>query len=163
MLYELTAENIPGYRNFLRMNPEMFHELLARVGPIIEKPDTFWRKALEPGLKLAITLCYLATGNSYRSLQYRFRISFSTISLLIPEVCEGIIEEYAEEVLSCPVTAEEWKPISELFASKWNFPRCFGATDGKHVAIQCPAKGGSVYFSYKGFQLSTPLCFILGH
>jgi len=101
------------------MNPEMFRELLARVGTKIEKPDTFWRKGLEPGLKLAITLRYLAIGNSYRSLQYGFRVSFSTIYLLIPEVCEAIIEEYAEEVLSCPVTADEWKPISELFAAKW--------------------------------------------
>jgi len=46
LLHELTAEDIPGYRNFLWMNPEMFHELLARVRPKIEKPDTFWRKAL---------------------------------------------------------------------------------------------------------------------
>lgn len=112
LLRELTAEDIAGYKNFLRMNPEMFHDLLARVGPKIEKQDTFWRTALEPGLKLAITLRYIATGNSYRSLQYGFRVSFSTISLLIPDVCEAIIEEYADEVLSCPVTADGWKPIS---------------------------------------------------
>ena len=104
------------------MNPEMFRELLARVGTKIEKPDTFWRKGLEPGLKLAITLRYLAIGNSYRSLQYGFRVSFSTIYLLIPEVCEAIIEEYAEEVLSCPVTAVEWKPVCfkmELSSLRW--------------------------------------------
>jgi len=32
LLHELTVEDIPRYRNFLRMNPEMFHELLARAG-----------------------------------------------------------------------------------------------------------------------------------
>lgn len=81
LLRELTAEDIAGYKNFLRMNPEMFHDLLARVGPKIEKQDTFWRTALEPGLKLAITLRYIATGNSYRSLQYGFRVSFKLAAL----------------------------------------------------------------------------------
>jgi len=46
------------------MDPAAFREILARVAPRTKKKDTLWRKALEPGLKLAITLCYLATGNS---------------------------------------------------------------------------------------------------
>ena len=51
--------------------------------------DTFWRKALEPGLKLAITLRCLATGNSYKSLMYGFRVASNTISSIIPKVCEA--------------------------------------------------------------------------
>ena len=83
-----------------------FHEILARVEPRIEKQDTFWRKALEPGLKLAITLRYLATGNSYKSLQYGFRVAYNTISIIIIEVCEAISEEYSVEVMVCPFTPE---------------------------------------------------------
>ncbi|XP_071499235.1 putative nuclease HARBI1 [Diadema antillarum] len=114
--------------------------------------DTFFRKALEPGLKLAITLRYLATGNSYKSLQFGFRVSHSTISIFITEVCQAIVDTFSADVMVCPVTAEAWKKVSEGFKTKWNFPHCVGAIDGKHVAIRCPRKAGSVYFNYKGFH-----------
>lgn len=32
---------------------------------------------------------------------------------------------------------------------KWNFGQCLGAIDGKHVMIQKPRLGGSVYHNYK--------------
>ena len=43
----------------------MFHEYLARTFHRIEKKNTFYRKALPVGLKLAITLHCLASGDSY--------------------------------------------------------------------------------------------------
>ena len=39
--------------------------LLPRVTLRLTKQDTNYRKALEPSLKLAITLRYMASGNSY--------------------------------------------------------------------------------------------------
>ena len=65
LMAELRYEDVPAYKNFVRVDPEMFQELLARLGPRIAKKDTWFRKALDPGLKLAITLRYLATGDSY--------------------------------------------------------------------------------------------------
>ena len=62
----------------------MFDELVQRVSPRITKTDTHIRKALSPGLKIAITVRYLASGEKYPSLMY---------SLLIPKVCEAIVEE----------------------------------------------------------------------
>jgi len=53
---ELRVEDQASFFNFLRMPPEMFDELLARIGPRIQKQDTRYRKALEPGLKLAVTI-----------------------------------------------------------------------------------------------------------
>ncbi|XP_050693866.1 putative nuclease HARBI1 [Eriocheir sinensis] len=134
------------------MEPNMFKELLDRVGPHIEKQDTFWRKSLSPGLRLAITLRYLATGESYKSLQYGFRVAHNTISLIIPETCEAIFQEYKHEVLSCPKTPDEWKKVASLFSKRWHFHHTVGALDGKHIAIRCPPNGGSRYYNYKGFH-----------
>ena len=76
------------------------------MGERIEKQKTFFRSALCPELKLAITLRHLATWGSYKSLMYGFRVAHNTISLLVRDVCEAIITEYANEVISCPTTPE---------------------------------------------------------
>ncbi len=152
LLEELRVEDVRAFKNFLRMDPDMFHELLDRMVPRLTKKETFCRKPLSPGLKLAITLRYLASGDSYHSLMYGFRVPHNTISILIREVCEAIIEEYADEVIQCPTTDQEWRRISDQFSRRWQFHHCLGALDGKHIAIQCPRKAGSEFYNYKGFH-----------
>ncbi len=56
LMDELRVEDVRSFRNFLRMEPAMFQEVVDRLIPRITKVDTFCRKALAPGLKLAITL-----------------------------------------------------------------------------------------------------------
>lgn len=109
-----------------------------------------YRKALDPQLKLAITLRYLATGDSYHSLMYGFRVPHNTISKVIREVCQAIVDEYAEEVVPCPSNAAEWRDVALQFQNRWQYPHCVGALDGKHIAMRCPRNGGSLYYNYKG-------------
>ena len=45
---------------------------------------------LLPKIKLAATIRFLATGASYADLQHLFRVHKSTLSKIIPEVCEAI-------------------------------------------------------------------------
>ena len=151
LMQELYREDVNTFTNFLRVTPEMFMELVERVGPRIEKEDTLWRKALEPGLRLAITLRYMATGDSYRSLQYGFRVAANTISTIVYETCEAIAQEYTEEVMPTPKPPEAWKEVADEFSTRWNFHNSLGAIDGKHVAIKCPRNSGSFYYNYKGF------------
>jgi hypothetical protein len=75
LMTELRMEDEQSFANYLRMQPVMFDELLERVGPAITKQDTRLRQALEPGLKLAITLRYLGTGDKSPTLQYDYRVA----------------------------------------------------------------------------------------
>lgn len=152
LLNELRTEDEKSFFNYTRLPRGLYDEILQRIEGRIEKRSTWFRQALSPGLKLAITLRHLACGDSYKSLSYNFRVAHNTIfSLLVADVCNAIITEYATEAIQCPTSEEEWAAIAEVFQSKWQFPHCCGALDGKHVAIVCPRNSGSLFRNYKGF------------
>ena len=46
LLQELISEDTFSYKNFLRMSPEDYNYLLAKVTPIIKKQETHLRKAI---------------------------------------------------------------------------------------------------------------------
>ncbi|KAK7097770.1 hypothetical protein V1264_004701 [Littorina saxatilis] len=85
-MVELRNEDHASFTNFLRMSPAMFDELLARVGPRITKQYTFYRDPLEPGMKLALTLRHLASGNKYASMKFGWRVPHYNQSLVVREV-----------------------------------------------------------------------------
>ena len=111
LMVELRDEDPAAFKNFVRMEPASFQELLMRVGPRITKRTTWFREPLEPGLKLAITLRHLATGDSYRTLMYGFRVAHNTICNFVPEVCQVIIDEYAAEVMPFPTTPNSGRDL----------------------------------------------------
>ena len=90
LLSELRLEEEEEYKNYLRMTPGCFNELLELVKEDITKKPTNMRDAISPKLKLAVTLRFLSTGESFASLQFQFRTHRSTISQFIPVVCEVI-------------------------------------------------------------------------
>lgn len=152
LMSEMYAEDPSAYRNFVRVDPLMFQELLHMVTPKIKKRNTWYRKCIDPGLRLAITLRYLATGDSYHTLMYGFRVAHNTICGIVREVCEAIVSVYSEDVLLTPTEPKQWKAIADQFEAKWQFPHTLGALDGKHVPIRCPKNGGSLYYNYKGYH-----------
>lgn len=147
----LANEDEAAFRRLTRITPELWHYILGRVHGRLVKKDTHMRLALEPGLKLAVTLRYLATGETFRSLAFGYRVSHSSIVQFVPLVCRALIEEFQPEVMKIPSTAAEWRAVADGFERKWNMPHCLGAIDGKHVPITQPPKSGSLYFNYKKF------------
>ena len=140
------------YRNTLRMDEALFDEILERIRPRITRQTTNWRQPVEPGLRLAITLRFLATGDSYASLALLFRVHRTTVGLIIYDTCEAIINEFMDEVIVCPTTPTEWRNVAAGFKDKWNVEHVIGAIDGKHVRITAPPRSGSYYFNYKGYH-----------
>ncbi|XP_028394491.1 uncharacterized protein LOC114518686 [Dendronephthya gigantea] len=117
----------------------------------LTRKDTNIREAIPAGERLAVTLRFLATGKSYSSLHYQFRISISSISLIVPEVCQAVFDALKEEFQHFPENEEEWLAIAAGFEDVWQLPHCVGAADGKHVRILHPHNSGSVFYNYKGY------------
>lgn len=80
------------FKNFTRMSREDFGILLEKIKPKIIKRNTYFREAIPPEVRLAICLRFLASGDSYISLQYTFKVSRQLISRIVPEVCRAICE-----------------------------------------------------------------------
>ena len=136
ILTELAAEDLPSFKHYMRMDVNSFRRLVEVTSPRIVKRNTRMRCPISPSERLALTLRFLATGETFRSLEFQFRVSRTAISYIVLEVCEAILSELRALCLQFPSTEEEWKAIEIKFSERWNFPHCVGALDGKHVVMQ---------------------------
>ncbi|KAG5880109.1 hypothetical protein JTB14_011612 [Gonioctena quinquepunctata] len=80
------------FKNLLRMCEHHFHYLLRLVSSKIQRSDTNMREALPAKLKVEVTLQYLATGDSFKSLEYLFGVPKSSISKFIQEVMDAVCD-----------------------------------------------------------------------
>ena len=96
------------------------------------------RKPISPEKIFAIILRFLATGETFHSLVYQFRIHRVAIGKFVPEVCKAIYHCLKDEFLRIPSTADKWESIAEETYNRWHFPNGFAAADGKHIAFFHP-------------------------
>ena len=62
------------------------------IGPSVQKKDTVMGNSIPPAERLAVTLRYLATGESFQSLSFQFRIGRTTIGEIVMEVWTVILD-----------------------------------------------------------------------
>ncbi|XP_064077660.1 putative nuclease HARBI1 [Macrobrachium nipponense] len=124
LMVELRNEDPRAFQHFMRMPPAMFDELVQRLTPRLTKQDT----------------------------NYAWSVPHNTVSVVVREVVEAIIEEYTDELLFCPTTEQGWRDLADQWYQRWNFPYTVGAIDGKYVACKAPRNSAPEFYNYKGFQ-----------
>ena len=80
IMAELYATDTSGFTNYMRMTPEFFEMIKTRLEPCLARQATNYKAPISVGEKLALTIIYLATGESYTSLSCQFRVGRFTIS-----------------------------------------------------------------------------------
>ena len=150
LINEMRLFDHESYYKYFHMTPTRFDSLLSLVGPLITRQTTLMRAPVSAGERLAVTICYLETGDSMQTISFSYRLGHSTVCSIIDDTCDAIWKALSPEYLRTPANSDEWRRISDGFESTWNFPHCVGATDGKHIMIQAPHNCGSEYFNYKG-------------
>ena len=147
---ELAAEDTLGFGEYMRMPHAKFLEIVEVVGPLSTKQETHMRTSIAPNERLALGIRYLATGETFQSLSFQFRIGKSTVSQIVMEICGAIYQVLGRQHLKASNTVENWREIATLFYSKWNIPNNIGAIDVKRILIQKPPNAGSHFHDYKG-------------
>ena len=85
-------EDTASFKQMLRMDYETFLNLLVAIEPFISPQESnHGVPTIEANERLILTLRFLATGETFRSLGYKFRISRSAISYIVISICEALI------------------------------------------------------------------------
>lgn len=90
LLEDLRSEDPIAFKQFLGLSPCLFDDLLIKVSPYIQKNTTNMRNPICAKTKLMLTMRFLVTGDTFRSLAFYFRIPHNTISSIVPETCVAI-------------------------------------------------------------------------
>ena len=102
------------------MSPEQFDPMLSLVEEKIKK-KTHIREPTSPVERLAITLRYLALGDSQQSIAFLFKAVHSTINKIVNEVCDALWDAL-RDYISPPSSESEWRNIVSGFEDNWNMP-----------------------------------------
>ena len=90
ILCDLRVENL-HFRTFCRMSYSDFDALIGLFGRRIIKKDTSFRKAVPVAERVAVTLRFLVSGDSFTSLRFIFKMSkqsSSTIMRFVFHFCD---------------------------------------------------------------------------
>lgn len=90
-----------------------------------------------------ITLRYLSTGQSFRSLAFSFRMGSTTVSKIVSQVLKIIWETFQPLHMKIP-SEDDFRKIADDYYNIWNFL-------GKHIRVNCPAHSGTMFYNYKQF------------
>lgn len=68
------------------------------------------------------------------SISYHYLVGITTVANIIGETCAAICLHTT--VIPPTKTKKNWFEIAREFKDSWNFNRCIGAIDGKHIKIE---------------------------
>lgn len=126
-----------------------------------EPPHQAWEHIGAPVSEagwLAVTIHFLSSGISRRTLAASFKLGSATVSCSVREVCCAVWRGLWDEFAASP-EGEQRVVIECDFWELWNYPNCVGAVDGEHIGVRAPANGGSSFSNYKGcFRVLFHVC-----
>ena len=116
---------------------------MQKVGPAILKEDT-GVGSLSPDERLAITLYKLGRRDCNYTIGEMTGYAESTVSCLIKEVCQAVVQILSEESVTklFPKREEHFCQALIDMESQWQFKFAFAAIDGSHLPIiKCLQRG----------------------
>ena len=107
-------------------------------------------ECIKPHERLCLVLCYLASWETCRSLEFQFSIGKKTISRIVIDVFWTIFEILGQRYVNTPRYTRKWLEIPEICYQQLDFLNGIGDIDGKHMVMEQLINSGSHYRNYKG-------------
>lgn len=139
------------FKDLFRLNKEMIHYLLVNLLPHMESNHI---AAIEPRLKIFVTLYFFATGSYQRTIgqSWNFSISQQSVSRCINEVSNLIVSHLAPDWIVFPDNPNTINTVKAKFMTKTRFPGVLGAIDCTHISIIAPVVEEHNYLNRKGYH-----------
>ena len=120
--------NEERFKQVFRISRNTFHYILQKVGTAILKEDA-GVGSISPDKRLAITLYKLGRGDYNYTIGEMTGYAESTVSCLIKEVCQAIVEILWEESVTklFPKPEEDFRQALVDMESEWQFKFTFAA------------------------------------
>ena len=106
---ELQLEDTEGFKELTKVD-------LKLIAPNFKPQEIIGgNKVISAAERLTVALMFLATGETFQSLSFQFRISDQAISYIVKAVCKAIVKYPVPFYLKVPSAEEEWFSIAEKF------------------------------------------------
>lgn len=99
LMSDLSAEGADFFKHFAHITQHDFEELCGKVRNRVQRQYTVMRAPISVEERVALTLKYLACGDSISTLSQLFRISPASINKIVPEVCKALYDTMQAEYL----------------------------------------------------------------
>ena len=93
----------------LHMDFKHFNKILNLIAPDITPQEIIGEnKVISAAKCLTVTLSFLASGKTFQSLSFQFRLFNRAISYIVKEVCNNTVKYLVPLYLKFPSAKEEW-------------------------------------------------------
>ncbi|XP_030749371.1 protein ALP1-like [Sitophilus oryzae] len=161
-LFNDLKEDEKKFFQYFRMSHNKFLELLDILEPDLSFQNSSFRRAISKEERLAVALRFFATGDTFRTIAFSYRLGETTVRKIVYGCCDAIWKNLGPLVIPSP-SKETWINSERVFNKMWNFPNCVAAIDGKHVVTDKPPNSGSLFFNYKKTFSIVLLAFVDAH
>ena len=107
---ELKVEDRLGFREMFRMAVGDFEFILGKISQLIslrQMSNFGGHLPIMPDERLALTLRYIATEESFQSLSFQFRIPLNAVSYIIKGCCNALVDELVPVFVKTPSSEQE--------------------------------------------------------
>ncbi|CAJ0600619.1 unnamed protein product [Cylicocyclus nassatus] len=146
----LSSQTPESFLEYTRLYPGEFEVLFDHLGGRLHHASTHVAP-IGARQRLCIFLRYVGNGFNFTNLSEEFSCGKATVSAIVSEVMEAIIESETHTAFP-PLTRQYLEKAAAKTEELYDYPRAVGFLDGRHVAIKKPNGCADDYLNYKNLQ-----------